>query len=83
MLVIDWFVLAIHLDGCNVTGYSTWSMMDTFEWTAGYTDKFGLYHVDFDDDSRPRVPKESAMWYRDLILNNGWPEKTLDTKGKK
>ena len=56
--------------------------MDNFEWTAGYTERFGLYRVNFDDDRRPRVPKASSIWYRDLILDNGWPEEPLDTKTK-
>lgn len=28
---------AVVRDGCNVTGYSTWSLIDDFEWTAGFT----------------------------------------------
>jgi hypothetical protein len=37
-----------------------------------------LYHVDFEDDDRPRTPKDSAVWYRQLIEDHGFPE--LETK---
>ncbi|XP_063932750.1 myrosinase 1-like [Zophobas morio] len=58
---------AVLEDGVNVTRYTAWSLMDNFEWTDGYTVKFGLYSVDFDDPERPRTPKQSAAYYTKVI----------------
>jgi len=46
--------------------------MDNFEWVFGYTQRFGLHHVDFDDPSRPRTAKASAKFYADLVRNNAF-----------
>ncbi|XP_040379609.1 beta-glucosidase 16-like isoform X2 [Oryza brachyantha] len=54
--------------GANVGGYFVWSLMDNFEWTFGYTVKFGLYHVDF--DTQERTPKMSAKWYKDFLMGS-------------
>ncbi|KAM5280101.1 lactase/phlorizin hydrolase [Ctenodactylus gundi] len=69
---------AYRLDGVDVRGYSAWSLMDNFEWLLGYTVKFGLYHVDFDDVNRPRTARASATYYTELITNNGMPLPTED-----
>jgi beta-glucosidase len=65
--------LAAHLDavqtaldaGVDVRGFYSWSLLDNYEWAAGYTKRFGLVHVDF--DTLQRTPKTSYGWLRDRI----------------
>jgi beta-glucosidase len=59
---------AIHL-GVPVKGYFVWSLLDNFEWGFGYSRRFGIVHVDF--GTQRRIPKASARWYRQVILENG------------
>uniref|UniRef100_A0A8C3PQ85 Lactase n=1 Tax=Calidris pygmaea TaxID=425635 RepID=A0A8C3PQ85_9CHAR len=61
------------LDGVNLKGYNAWSFMDNFEWLNGYDPTFGLHQVDFDNPNRPRTPKRSAVYYAEIIRNNGIP----------
>jgi beta-glucosidase len=46
-------------------GYFAWSLMDNFEWSFGYTKRFGIVYVDY--QTQERIPKASAEYYRRVI----------------
>lgn len=55
-------------DGVPVRGYFLWSLLDNFEWSRGYTERFGITWVDF--ATQQRTPKLSSRFYRDVIAGN-------------
>jgi len=57
-------------NGVNLKGYFVWSFMDNFEWALGYSKRFGIHYVDY--DTLERTPKNSALWYKEAIKNNGF-----------
>jgi beta-glucosidase/6-phospho-beta-glucosidase/beta-galactosidase len=69
---------AIHTDGVNVVGYTAWSLIDNFEWLRGYTERFGIHEVNFNDPSRPRTPKESAKVLTEIYNTRKIPDRFLD-----
>lgn len=52
-------------EGVQVEGYFLWSFMDNFEWSKGYTERFGIVFVDY--NNQQRIPKDSAYWYKEWI----------------
>lgn len=55
--------------GADLRGYFAWSLLDNFEWSEGYSKRFGIVHVDF--ATQRRTPKASAHYYRDVIRSHG------------
>ncbi|MGW0591880.1 GH1 family beta-glucosidase [Streptosporangium sp. NPDC002607] len=55
--------------GSDLRGFLVWSLLDNFEWAEGYDKRFGIVHVDF--ETQRRLPKDSALWYREVIRHNG------------
>lgn len=51
-------------DGAPVEGYFLWSLMDNFEWSYGYSKRFGIVQVDY--ETQTRTPRSSAHWYARL-----------------
>ncbi len=58
-------VLKAKSEGANVIGYMEWCPFDNFEWWRGYDGRFGMVHVDF--DNQKRTPKQSFHTYREII----------------
>jgi beta-glucosidase len=58
--------------GVDLRGYFVWSLLDNFEWSYGYSKRFGIVHVDY--STQRRVWKDSAHWYRKVISANGIEE---------
>jgi beta-glucosidase len=58
-------VAALVQGGHEIRGYYVWSLMDNFEWAQGYTQRFGVVHVDF--ETQVRTPKKSARMLQDFL----------------
>lgn len=56
-------------DEIDLRGYFQWSLLDNFEWSKGYSERFGMVYVDY--PTQKRILKDSAFWYRDVIKING------------
>jgi beta-glucosidase len=67
--------LSSHIDaaqraiqaGIPLEGYFVWSLLDNFEWGHGYSQRFGLVWVDY--QNQKRILKDSALWYKQVIAN--------------
>lgn len=55
--------------GVDLRGYFAWSLLDNYEWSQGYSKRFGIVHVNF--ETQKRTLKASAHFYRDVIQSRG------------
>lgn len=55
--------------GVNLRGYFAWSLLDNYEWSKGYTKRFGIIHVDY--ATQVRTIKSSGHFYSRVIRSNG------------
>jgi beta-glucosidase len=55
-------------DGARVRAFHAWSLLDNFEWTDGYSQRYGLTYVDYRDQKR--TVKDSGLWYGRVAETN-------------
>ena len=69
---LDAHLKAIHAairQGVDLRGYFAWSLLDNYEWSHGYTKRFGIVHVDY--STQQRTIKDSGRFYSSVIRSNG------------
>ncbi|MFI9816391.1 GH1 family beta-glucosidase [Saccharothrix variisporea] len=57
--------------GVDVRGYFAWSLLDNFEWAAGYSQRFGIVHVDY--TTQRRTVKDSGHAFARIVRHNAVP----------
>lgn len=57
-------------EGVPVRGYYLWSLLDNFSWLNGFRKRYGFLYVD--RATLERHPKQSAFWFREVALRNGF-----------
>ena len=55
--------------GVKLRGYFVWSLLDNFEWSEGYSRRFGIVRVDF--QTLKRTPKSSYLFLAETIRGRG------------
>jgi beta-glucosidase len=63
-------------DGAHLAGYFVWSLLDNFEWSWGYSMRFGIVFVDY--QTQRRIPKTSASFYSEVVRANAVPALPAD-----
>jgi beta-glucosidase len=55
--------------GVDLRGYYAWSLLDNFEWSLGFSKRFGIIHVDY--ETQERTIKASGRFYSEVVRSNG------------
>ena len=55
--------------GVDMRGYFVWSLLDNYEWSQGYSKRFGIVHVNY--ATQQRTIKRSGRYYKEVIKSNG------------
>jgi beta-glucosidase len=58
--------------GVDLRGYLVWSLLDNFEWSYGYSKRFGLVRVNY--ETQERIVKDSGLWFAEVIETRRIPE---------
>ena len=69
---LDGYFRAAHralTEGVDLRGYFVWSLLDNFEWSFGYSKRFGIVHVDF--ATQHRIIKASGRFFAACARANG------------
>lgn len=56
-------------EGVVIKSYFGWTFTDNWEWTAGYSDRFGVTWVDFETPEKTRYAKRSAYFVKDFFAH--------------
>ncbi|MAH73221.1 MAG: hypothetical protein CBC09_04010 [Cellvibrionales bacterium TMED49] len=64
-------------DGVDIRGYMHWSLTDNFEWAEGFTARFGLIGIEYENNFK-RIPRPSATLYHRIIKDRGITSQTRD-----
>lgn len=60
-------VLKAKNEGVPVEGYFIWSLTDNFEWSEGYHPRFGVVHINF--ENQQRTVKDSGYWFQKQLAS--------------
>ncbi|XP_058748878.1 beta-glucosidase 12-like [Vicia villosa] len=61
-----YYIKSAIRNGVNIKGYFAWSLLDNFEWSSGYTVRFGINFVDYKNGLK-RYQKLSAKWFENFL----------------